>query len=654
MVNTSERAARACLVSLAALAFSSASGVAAAQVAGTAFPGQLPNSSQVSPDQQGQTGSQDRQASQVPSAQPLAVPPTISAVPAQAAQLNQQNQADGSNRTNGRTTETPVLTPLGERLPPAAPGEYELYVAQVLGRSVPRYGASLLLPSARDFTPPPTAAVPADYRLNPGDEVLVGLTGSVQSELRLTLDNDGAVFIPRVGRVSLVGVRYGDLAGALSRRISDEYRDYRISVSVTRLRGIRVYVTGYAANPGAYTVSSLSTLVNAVLAGGGPNAGGSFRSIQLRRNGRLVSDFDAYDLLLRGDKSKDVALQNEDVIYIAPVGPQVALAGSVNAEAIYEARPDESVSDVIAYAGGVSTLGDRSRTIVSRLSELDRRGWVQLSLAEAGAAPVERGDIFRFLSVADYARPLERQNVLVTIEGQVGKPGHYYLPANSTMRDALAVAGGLTGQAFVYGTEFDRTRVQQQQRRSYEEALQQLELSLAASPITNSGADVQDATLRAQQQAAARAVVDRLRQNRPTGRVVLETRPDSNDLPLSTVLENNDRLYIPPVPTTVGVFGAVYRPGSFEVNRARRVRDYLELAGGPQRVADKGEIFVVRANGSVVTRRRGGLNQRALPGDVVFVPIRTQGSTFWARFRDISQFLFGAGLTAAAISGLSN
>ncbi len=626
---------------------------AAAQVNGSAIPGQAPifNQSGMN-DAQGQTT--QRSTTETNAASSTAPLPTASAVQSQAARIDQQVRTEGANRATTATTEAPVTTALGERLPPAPPGEYETYVAQVLGRSVPRYGASLLLPSARNFTPPVTASVPPDYRLNPGDEILVGLTGSVQSELRLTLDNSGAVFIPRVGRVSLVGVRYGDVPAALSRRISDEYRDYRISVSVARLHGIRVYVTGYAANPGAYTVDSLSTLVNAVLAGGGPSAGGSFRSIQVRRRGALISDFDSYDLLLRGDKSKDVVLENEDVIYISPVGPQVAMTGSVNAEAIYEAKAGESISEMLRYAGGIATLGDPTRTIVSRLSELDRRGWVQLNLADANVSPVKGGDILRFLSVADYARPLERQNILVTIEGQVANPGHFYLPANSTMADALAMAGGLTGRAFVYGAEFDRTRVQQQQRRSYDEALQQLELSLAAAPLTNSGADVTDAALRQQQLAAARAVVDRFRETQPDGRVILDTRPNSNDLPLQTVLENNDRLYIPPEPTTIGVFGAVYRPGSFEVNRARRVRDYLDLAGGPQRVADKGEIFVVRANGSVVTKRRGGLNAPALPGDVVFVPVKTQGSTFWARLRDVTSVLFSAGLSAAAVVALTN
>lgn len=625
---------------------------AAAQMVGTAFPNNQAtgrNSAQSADETNVSRATPNQNGQAVPGFNPMAPPPSASAVPASAAQIGQPVRTGGNTR---QVDETPVTTSLGDRLPPAPPGEFEKYTAQILGRPVPRFGATLLLPSARNFTPPSTASVPPDYRLNPGDEISIGLTGSVESDLRLQLDNEGAVFIPRVGRVSLVGVRYADLPSVLRRKISQEYRDFRISVSITQLHGIRVYVTGYAASPGSYSLNALSTLVNAVLSAGGPNAGGSFRSIQLRRNGRLISDFDLYDLLLRGDKTKDAVLQNEDVVYISPVGPQVALTGSVNAEAIYEARPGETIADLLSYSGGISTLADPSRTIVSRLSELDRRGWIEISLAQAAMTPVMGGDILRLLSLADYARPLERQNILVTIEGEVGKPGHFYMPAGSTMGDALALAGGLTSRSFVFGTEFDRSRVQQEQQRGFDEAIQQLELSLAAAPLTAAASGPEDAAIRAQQLVAARIVVDRLRQKRPDGRVILGLQPGSRTLPLTTLLENNDRLYLPPEPTTVGVFGAVFRPGSFHIDRARRVSDYLQLAGGPQRIADKAEIFVVRANGEVISRRNGGLSRRAVPGDVIFVPVKTHSTTFWARLRDVSQLLLGAGLTGAGIAAL--
>ena len=114
---------------------------------------------------------------------------------------------------------------------------------------------------------------------------------------------------------------------------------------------------------------------------------------------------------------------------------------------------------------------------------------------------------------------------------------------------------------------------------------------------------------------------------------------------------------MPPRATTVGVFGAVYRPASFlldERQQQRRVRDYVYNAGGPLRAADLGNLFVVRANGEVLSRRRGALSARVLPGDVIFVPVRTQGTNFWARLREISTTIFQIGLSAATIGTLSN
>ncbi len=171
-----------------------------------------------------------------------------------------------------------TIRPLVQSAPP--PSEFERYVSEVVDKPLRRFGSSLLVPGSRDFTAPPTATVPPDYQLNPGDEILIGLAGSVEaSNLRLTIDSEGRIFIPRVGAVNVGGVRYGDLQALIARAVSGQYRNFRVAASVGRLHGITVYVTGFARTPGSYTVSSLSTLVNAVLAAGGPSGGGSFRSI---------------------------------------------------------------------------------------------------------------------------------------------------------------------------------------------------------------------------------------------------------------------------------------------------------------------------------------------------------------------------------------
>jgi protein involved in polysaccharide export with SLBB domain len=534
-----------------------------------------------------------------------------------------------------------TIRPLVQSPPPLS--EFERYVSDIVDKPMRRFGSSLLVPGSRDFTAPPTATIPPDYQLNPGDEILIGLAGSVEvSNLRLTIDSEGRIFIPRVGAVNVGGARYGDLQALLARAVSRQYRNFRVAASVGKLHGITVYVTGFARIPGSYTVSSLSTLVNAVLAAGGPSGGGSFRSIQVRRNGRLVSDFDLYDLLLKGDRSADIVLQNGDVIYIAPAGPQVAVVGSVNVEAIYEARRDETLEQMLLYAGGVNTVADDSRLLLIDLTKPG--GWQQLTPPQVQARVASRGEILRVLPAIGIAQPQLRLPALVTVSGEVARPGRYYVQPGTPLASVLEQAGGLTPQAYVYGTVFTRDSVRTTQRESYRRAIGDLELALKAQPLTNAS---QSTSIDPSRLQAVQSIVDQLRRREPDGRMVLNVTTADRSLPGGVVVENNDSIYVPPQPVTVGVFGAVPSPASFEYVRGETIGDYLRQAGGFQKIADKSKIFVVRANGTLIAR--DVTRAKALPGDLIFVPINASRGEFWARLRDISSALLPAVVTTAAI-----
>ena len=531
----------------------------------------------------------------------------------------------------------------------AQPSEYEIFVSGIVNKPLRRFGANLLVPESRDFSTPATATVPLDYRINPGDELIIGLTGSVQAnDLRLIVDSNGRIFVPRVGAITVAGTRYADLQSVIARQVSRQYRNFNVAVSVGRLHGITVYVTGFAETPGSYTVNSLSTLVNAVLAAGGPAAGGSFRSIQLRRNGQLVSDFDLYDLLLKGDKSADAVLQNGDVIYIAPAGAQVAVIGSVNNEAIFEGRPGDTLTDVLIYAGGVSTVADDTRLMV--LDPLDvSGGWRQMTPEQARGQVIRRAQVLRVLSGIGIARPLAQQPVLVTVNGEVVKPGRYYVQPGTSLADAIAQAGGLTAEAYAYGAVLTRDSVRQQQQVSYKRALSDAEFLLTAEPLTSANQGDQLGKVQ-----ALHALIDQMRDRKPDGRLVLDVQPDAATLPGDIVLENNDTLYVPPRPVTVGVFGSVPSPASFRYRPDATIRDYITQAGGVQKIGAKNQIFVVRANGMLLAPRRGGvLKERALPGDLVFVPINASRGEFWARLRDLTTVLFQGAVAGATVVALT-
>lgn len=533
----------------------------------------------------------------------------------------------------------------------AKAGEFENFVG------LSRFGADLvneLAAGASDFSP----IVPPEYVVQSGDELQVAIWGSVDAELRLVVDRSGRVSIPRVGPVMVAGIRFADLGEAISRRVGQVFKNFEISVSLGRLRGLRVYVTGFVQRPGAYAVASLSTVMNAVMRAGGPAAAGSFRQIELRRGGRVVGTFDLYDLLMRGDRTGDRLVEPDDVVHVAPVGTQVALRGSINKQAVFELKPGETLSDLIRMAGGFSAVADRSRVAIERIDERNAQRIVQLQLPRDASAALGNGDVVRAYSAVDVALSVVRQNKRVRVEGEVMRPGDYLLPPESTLPDALRAAGGLTTSAFLYGAQFLRESVRITQQENYERALRDLETDLARVASTQRVSSAEDAATQAGRTAATSRLIDRLRTLQPTGRIVLQLPLDGLELPGLT-LEDGDRLVVPPKPTTVGIFGSVYNSGNYLHRPSRVLDDYLRLAGGPTRGADDASLFVVRANGQVISSRQSSSwftrgnqigNVAAEPGDTVFVPEEIDKSTLVQVTKDLTLILYQFGLGAAGLA----
>jgi len=526
-------------------------------------------------------------------------------------------------------------------------------------QKVRRLGADLMTADpcpveGPDYNP----LVPADYLVQAGDELALTLWGSVDADLRLVVDRSGSISIPRVGAVMVAGVRYAELRDVIARRVAQVFKNFQISVSLGQLRGVRVYITGFVQRPGAYSVSSLSTIAGALVKAGGPSAAGSFRNIQLRRGRTVVSTFDFYDLLLKGDRSNDRVVQPDDVIHVGPLGTQVALIGSVNQPAIFELKPGETLADVLRMAGGFTPVADLNRLAVERLDDRNTTRITQLELPQAMNGELRSGDVLRAFNSVLAVLPVERQNKRVRIEGEVLRPGEYVLPARSSINDALKVAGGLTSAAYIYGTEFSRESVRVTQQQNYERALRDLELDFAKSATSLRTNTADEAAAQSQRTSATGQLIERLRSLRPTGRVVLQMPPDSRELP-DLALEDGDRVYVPALPTTVGVFGSVFNAGSFLWSDSRTMDDYLRLAGGPTKGADEASAFVIRANGSVVSnlQSKGWFSARSSqfvslgtqPGDTIFVPEEINKTTFIQGAKDWTQILYQFGLGIAGI-----
>ena len=313
-----------------------------------------------------------------------------------------------------------------------ARNEFQDFVLQSTGRDLAMFGYNLFRGVPSTFAPVDRAPVTPDYVVGPGDELLIRGWGAVDIDYRAVVDRDGTISIPRVGTIPISGIRFQDLQPHLKNAIGRVFRNFELAVSLGQLRSIQVFVVGHAVRPGSYTVSSLSTLVNTLFASGGPTVKGSMRRIQLKRRDKLITEFDMYDLLLTGDKSKDAQLLPGDVIYIPPIGPLAAISGSVNNPAIYELKRENTLGELLKTAGGLTTTADAQKVMLERIVDRKSRRVEEFTLDAQGLAhPVRDGDLVMVLQLSP------RFDNTVTVRGNVAVPARHPWRPGMRVRDAV-------------------------------------------------------------------------------------------------------------------------------------------------------------------------------------------------------------------------
>jgi protein involved in polysaccharide export with SLBB domain len=531
--------------------------------------------------------------------------------------------------------------------------EFQQYVEVTTGVALARFGSDIVKDGDQTFSPPATAAIPGDYLIGPGDEVFVRTWGSLDADLRLTVDRAGQVAIPKVGTVTLTGVSHANLNKVLQAAIGKTYSGVNVSASMGQLRGIRVYVTGYAQSPGAYTVNNLSSLINVVMAAGGPSSAGSFRNIQLKRAGKVVSTFDLYDLLLKGDKSQDRPVTSEDVIHVGPSGPQVAIVGSVNKSAVFEIKNNESLQELLTFAGGF--VSGANSGFLNYLSLANRQeGFKNLASTDFLSKKLVDGDVYWATSDVALRQPVDKQVRMIRVDGQVNKPGLYSLKPGQTLQDALAAAGGLTPSAYLYGARLERVSVRAEQNRNIINLKQIVRKDVANLNARN--ASTGDAELIQGSIVKGNALLSMLDEFKADGRLALSLKPMARNVPPIAV-EPGDLFYIPTQPNIVSVTGSVAaNQVSLAYETDQDVTDYVKLAGGYSRGADKSNIYVVRASGEYVRAGSwfGFGSVDVYPGDAIFVPEDLQKVSWTKELKDWTAIIYQLGLGAAAIKVLQD
>jgi protein involved in polysaccharide export with SLBB domain len=293
-----------------------------------------------------------------------------------------------------------------------------------------QFGYSFFRTGASRFAPQLDVPVGPDYIIGAGDRLVLSVWGSINLTANLEVNRSGEVTLPKVGTVKVAGERFDQLPALLTATIGRVYKNFNLNVNIGKLRSIKVYVVGEVSAPGDYNLNSLSTLLNALSAAGGPTKSGSLRSIQINRNGKVVETVDLYDFFLKGDKGKDIRLQPGDTILVPAIGPVAGIAGNVRRPAIYELKGERTLKDLLALADGINPNGYLQRVQLYRVEAHDKKVVTDFNLdlkgtkgidEVAGGVPIQDHDLVKVLPIDSLLRGYVRLN------GHVLRPGDYAL-----------------------------------------------------------------------------------------------------------------------------------------------------------------------------------------------------------------------------------
>ncbi|KZY43425.1 hypothetical protein A3733_17870, partial [Pseudoalteromonas shioyasakiensis] len=305
------------------------------------------------------------------------------------------------------------------------------------------FGYDLFAGEPTSFMPSENAAVPDTYLIGRGDTLNINFYGKESESYEVVVDREGRISIPNLSPVQVAGLTFAEVKELIKAKVEQEVIGIKAFVSVGKLRSIRVLVLGEAYKPGSYSVSSLTTVSHALFVSGGVSDIASLRNIQVKRAGKVVANFDLYDLLINGDSSNDIILKPGDVVFIPSVGSQVAVEGLVKRPAIFELKKGETAAQLLKMAGGLKPQAYAKKAIVERFNNNNMKEVLSVDFSgnQINYTPRD-GDRIRFNPVS-----FQYQNSISLI-GAVARPGHYQWHQGKHISDILtSVRGDLLPQA---------------------------------------------------------------------------------------------------------------------------------------------------------------------------------------------------------------
>lgn len=517
-----------------------------------------------------------------------------------------------------------------------------------------RFGEDLFSKDRGDFKIADDSQAPDSYVLGLGDQIIIQYYGSETDEFLLEIGRDGSILLPKIGPIFLNGIQLSEAKSIITSRVKKQLVGVNVTTSIGKTKFINVFIAGNVNNPGVYSMPSLSRVTHALYLAGGISDMGTYRNVQVKRQGKLVGQVDLYDFLVNGDNSSDINLKPNDVILVGVSKNNIQITGAVKRPGIYEISGKEKVNQLLEFAGGVAPGADRKNIVYSSLSSGNPTQI--LNFDELDTFEFFDGDELYikfkptvFTRVNNSNIKSRSSAIRVDIQGAVNFPGTYLLKSGEKINDLIERAGGLTDTAFLDGAVFTRETVRNREAFRARELAEEVRRQVVSSSQTQSTnkLDVDDVEY----------ITNQLENYTGIGRVIIDLpRAIAGRRDANLTLLDGDALFVPTRSNTVTVFGEVRRQSSFVYNGSYEIEDYILLAAGTTQLADEDNIYIVKANGNIEIPSSGwfefGSSKLIDEGDTIIVPVDysyRQSLPFW---RDVISIVYQGAVAVAAINGL--
>ncbi len=512
------------------------------------------------------------------------------------------------------------------------------------------YGYDFFKYSPTTFAPTSDIPIPTDYILGPGDFLEFNFFGSTNTKAQSYISREGEVVLPLLGPVNLLGLTFSEARETLSLKAKNELIGIEVTTSLKKLRSISVFLLGEAYKPGKYTVSGLSTVINALFVAGGVNENGSLRNIQVKRNNKVIAKYDFYEFLLKGSTESNIRLQDGDILFIPFIENIVNLGGAFKRPGKYEFIEGETVQDAISLAGGLTY--DASRDAPFEISSINNSNFTrELLYIDQSINDTERslnnGDVIN-LSLKSGIKP-----ETIKVSGEVLNPGVYSIQPGDKVIDIIDRAGGYTNDSYSEGAVFLRKSVAELQKQSFLRSADDLERMMIDALSSGDLKELPEDGL-----VPLNNLVAKLRSEEPLGRQVVELDylKLKTDPYVNFRVMDGDSIHIPRRPNSVAVVGEVLNSSTHAYIPSFTAENYIELSGGYNDFADKDRVFVILPNGQakIVKRTLFGSGSSILPGSTIVISRDSNPFDILEITRIITPVLADLATSAAAIAAISD